>query len=85
MVPGATAFKIIVKIANGTAVDLRAEDDALDETVEQIIKEINPLMYMTTNADTGIITVVCDANATAADLQARIRTIGRASNYPTTQ
>ena len=80
---GATAFKIIVKIANGTAVDLRAEDDALDETVEQIIKEINPLMYMTTNADTGIITVVCDANATASDLQARIRTIGRASNYPT--
>ena len=81
--PGATAFKIIVKIANGTAVDLRAEDDALDETVEQIIKEINPLMYMTTNADTGIMTVVCDANVTASDLQARIRTIGRASNYPT--
>ena len=80
---GATAFKIIVKIANGTAVDLRAEDDALDETVEQIIKEINPLMYMTTNADTGIMTVVCDANATAADLQARIRTIGKAANYPT--
>ena len=81
--PGATAFKIIVKIANGTAVDLRAEDDALDETVEQIIKEINPLMYMTTNADTGIMTVVCDANVTASDLQARIRTIGKASNYPT--
>ena len=80
---GATAFKIIVKIANATVVDLRAEDDALDETVEQIIKEINPLMYMTTNADTGIITVVCDANVTASDLQARIRTIGRASNYPT--
>ena len=81
--PGATAFKIIVKIANATVVDLRAEDDALDETVEQIIKEINPLMYMTTNADTGIMTVVCDANATAADLQARIRTIGKAANYPT--
>ena len=81
--PGATAFKIIVKIANGTAVDLRAEDDALDETVEQIIKEINPLMYMTTNDNSGIMTVVCDANATAADLQARIRTIGKAANYPT--
>ena len=80
---GATAFKIIVKIANGTAVDLRAEDDALDETVEQIIKEINPLMYMTTNDNSGIMTVVCDANATAADLQARIRTIGKAANYPT--
>ena len=80
---GATAFKIIVKIANGTAVDLRAEDDALDETVEQICKEINPLIYHTTNDNSGTITVVCDNSATAADLQARIRTIGRASNYPT--
>ena len=81
--PGATAFKIIVKIANGTAVDLRAEDDALDETVKQICKEINPLVYMTTNDNSGTMTVVCDSNATAGDLQARIRTIGTASNYPT--
>jgi len=81
--PGANAFKIIVKIANGTAVDLRAEDDALDETVEQICKEINPLVYMTTNDNSGTMTVVCDSNATAGDLQARIRTIGTASNYPT--
>jgi hypothetical protein len=81
--PGAFAFKILVKIANGTAVDLRAEDDALDETVEQICKEINPLIYHTTNANSGTITVVCDNSATAADLQARIRTIGRAANYPT--
>ena len=81
--PGATAFKIIVKIANGTAVDLRAEDDALDETVEQICKEINPLIYMVTNDNSGIMTVVCDSNATAGDLQARIRIIGKAANYPT--
>tara|TARA_R110000822_G_scaffold46512_8_gene123654 strand:+ start:147 stop:533 length:387 start_codon:yes stop_codon:yes gene_type:complete len=80
---GATAFKIIVKIANGTAVDLRAEDDALDETVEQICKEINPLVYMTTNDNSGTMTVVCDSNATAGDLQARIRLIGKAANYPT--
>jgi preprotein translocase subunit SecF len=81
--PGANAFKILVKIANGTAVDLRAEDDALDETVEQICKEINPLVYMTTNDATGTMTVVCDSNATAGDLQARIRQIGKAANYPT--
>ena len=81
--PGATAFKILVKIANGTAVDLRAEDDALDETVEQICKEINPLIYMVTNDNSGIMTVVCDSNATAGDLQARIRLIGKAANYPT--
>ena len=81
--PGAFAFKILVKIANGTAVDLRAEDDALDEAVEQICKEINPLIYHTTNDASGTMTVVCDNSATAADLQARIRTIGKASNYPT--
>ena len=81
--PGAFAFKILVKIANGTAVDLRAEDDALDETVEQICKEINPLIYHTTNDATGTMTVVCDNSVTAADLQTRIRTIGTAANYPT--
>ena len=77
------AFKILVKIANGTAVDLRAEDDALDETVEQICKEINPLVYHTTNDNSGTMTVVCDNSVTAADLQTRIRTIGTAANYPT--
>ena len=81
--PGATAFKIIVKIANGTAVDLRAEDVIVVETVEAIVREINPLVYMTTNDNSGTMTVVCDSNATAGDLQARIRTIGTASNYPT--
>ena len=81
--PGAFAFKILVKIANGTAVDLRAEDDALDETVEAICREINPLVYHTTDDNSGTMTVVCDNSATAADLQARIRQIGIAANYPT--
>jgi len=81
--PGAFAFKILVKIANGTAVDLRGEDDAIDETVEQICKEINPLIYSITDDASGTMTVVCDNSATAADLQARIRLIGKAANYPT--
>ena len=77
------AFKILVKIANGTAVDLRAEDDALDETVEQICKEINPLIYHTTNDNSGTMTVVCDTFDNHLGLQARIRQIGKAANYPT--
>ena len=77
------AFKILVKIANGTAVDLRAEDDALDEVVEQICKEINPLIYHTTNDNSGTITVVCDTFDNHLDLQARIRLIGKPANYPT--
>ena len=46
-------------------------------------KEINPLIYHTTDDNSGTMTVVCDNSATAADLQARIRLIGRAENYPT--
>ena len=90
--PGAKAFKILVKIANGTAVDLRAEDDAENagspsviavETVEAIVREINPIVYMTTNDNSGTMTVVCDASASAADIQHRIRIIGKPANYPT--
>tara|TARA_Y100000389_G_scaffold32134_1_gene27312 strand:- start:5386 stop:5775 length:390 start_codon:yes stop_codon:yes gene_type:complete len=77
------AFKILVKVANGTAVDLRAEDDAIDEVVEAICKEVNPLIYHTTNDASGTMTVVCDTLDGAAGLQARIRTIGIAANYPT--
>ena len=74
--PGAFAFKIIVKNTGGTPQDLRAEDDAIDEAVEAIVKEVNPLIYHTTNDNSGTITVVCDNSATASDLQHRIRTIG---------
>ena len=70
------AFKILVKIANGTAVDLRGEDDAIDETVEAICKEINPLIYHTTDDASGTLTVVCDTFDGEADLQHRIRLIG---------
>ncbi len=73
--PGAFAFKIIVKNTGGTAQDLRAEDDAIDEAVEAIVKEINPLIYHTTDDASGIITVVCANSASATDLQHRIRTI----------
>ena len=77
------AFKILVKIANGTAVDLRAEDDAIDEVVEAICKEINPLIYHTTDDNSGTMTVVCDTFDNHLGLQARIRLIGKPANYPT--
>ena len=77
------AFKILVKIANGTAVDLRAEDDAIDEVVEAICREISPLIYHTTDDASGTMTVVCDTFDNHLDLQARIRLIGKPANYPT--
>ena len=69
------AYKILVKIANGTAVDLRAEDDAIDEVVEAICREICPLIYHTTDDASGTITVVCDTYDHLG-LQHRIRLIG---------
>ena len=69
------AFKILVKIANGTAVDLRAEDDAIDEVVEAICREISPLIYHTTDDASGTMTVVCDTYDHLG-LQHRIRLIG---------
>ena len=69
------AFKILVKLANGTAVDLRAEDDAIDEVVEAICRELCPLIYHTTDDASGTITVVCDTYDHLG-LQHRIRLIG---------
>ena len=73
----ANAFLITVKNAGATAIDLRAEDDAVDEAVEQIVKELNPLMFFVTNSNAGTIHVVMDQSTnSAAELQVRIRRIG---------
>jgi hypothetical protein len=73
----ANAFLITVKNAGASAIDLRAEDDAVDETVEQIVKEINPLMFFVTNSSAGTIHVIMDSSTSSAtELQVRIRRIG---------
>jgi hypothetical protein len=78
-------YKITVKVAAGTAVDLRAEDDAVEETVEQIVKELNPLAYFVVDANTGIMHVVMDkAINDAAELQVRVRRIGKDASATTT-
>ena len=75
--PNAYCYKVVVENASNTAIDLRAEDDATDEAVEAIIKELNPLAYFIVNDASGTIHLVMDANhSSASDLQARIRTIG---------
>ena len=73
----ANAFLITVKNAGASAIDLRAEDDDVDEAVEQIVKELNPLMFFVTNSSAGTIHVVMDSStSSAAELQVRIRRIG---------
>jgi hypothetical protein len=62
--------------------DLQAQDDGIDEAVEQVIREIQPLMYFVPSAGDGIIHVIVDGHAVDADtLQARIRNMDTGSGY----
>lgn len=76
--PNAKAFLVTVKNAAASARDLRAEDDAVDETVEMIIKELNPLMFFVTDSAAGTIHIVTDVSLSASDIQTRIRSLGTA-------
>jgi hypothetical protein len=61
--------------------DISAQDDGIDEAMEQVIREVQPLMYYSTGSD-GTITVVVDGHAVDADtLQARIRNMDTGSGY----
>ena len=71
----ANIFLLTVKKADAVAVDLRPEDDAVNEAVEQIIKELNPLAYFITNDSSGKIHLVMDKNSNADDVQLRVRRI----------
>ena len=73
----AKVMMVNVAIANGTPLDIRAEDDAVDEVVEQIVKEINPLaFFVPDDSSGGQIHLVVDVSQSAAGLQHRIRQIG---------
>ena len=79
----AKCFLITVKNTSAAAIDLRVEDDAVDEAVEQIVKEINPLAFFVTDSAAGTIMAVTDVSASEADFQHRIRTIGGSWNRDT--
>ena len=74
----AKAYLVTVQNASNSNIDLRAEDDAVDEAVEMIVKELNPLMYLVTDSNAGTIHVVMDERSNAADMQQRIRNLGTA-------
>ena len=78
----ANFFLLTVKKTDGNAIDLRTEDEStagatnIDGAVEMILKELNPLAYFITNSSAGTIHLAMDKNATAADIQTRVRRIG---------
>lgn len=70
------AYKITLRsTSNGdnTAIDLRADDGEVEGKVEQLMRELTPLMYYADNADTGVVHVIMDNHANdAASISARI-------------
>ena len=78
-------YKVTIKNTSGSAIDLRAEDDAVNEAVEQIVKELNPLAYFTDDGSNGTMYIIVDkAINSAIELQKRIRTIGKDTGATTT-
>jgi hypothetical protein len=69
--------------------DLQAQDSdsagEVDQAVEAVVREVQPLMYFTPSAGDGLIHVIVDGHAVDADtLQARIRAMGTVNGYSLT-
>jgi len=83
--PGCHCYLLTVQNASNTAIDLRAEDDAVNEAVEAIIMEIAPLAYFITDSSAGTVALIMDKNIdNHTELQTRIRRIGVDSGASTT-
>ena len=82
---GCHCYLLTVQNASNSAIDLRAEDDAVNEAVEAIIMEIAPLAYFITNSSAGTVALIMDKNIDDhTELQTRIRRIGVDSGASTT-
>jgi hypothetical protein len=82
---GCHCYLLTVQNASNTAIDLRAEDDAVNEAVEAIIMEIAPLAYFITDSAAGTVALIMDKNIDDhTELQTRIRRIGVDSGASTT-
>lgn len=70
------AYLITIKNDSDAAVDLRADDGTVEGKVEQLMREISPLMYYVDDGAAGTVHVIVDNHAMdAASLQARVRAI----------
>jgi len=71
------AYKLTIRSTSdgttNTPVDLTADDGEVEGSVEQLMREISPLMYYVDDASTGVVHVIVDNHAnTAASLTSRI-------------
>ena len=74
--PNCNVYLFTIKEGDGSAIDLRAEDDAINEVVEQVVKEFNPMAYFITDDASGKMHMVLDKNQnTASELQIQLRRI----------
>jgi hypothetical protein len=74
--PNCNIYLFTIKEGDGSAIDLRAEDDAVNEVVEQVVKEFNPLAYFITNSAAGTMHMVLDKNQNnGSELQTQLRRI----------
>lgn len=73
------AYLITVRsTSNGdnTAVDLRADDGTVEGKVEEIVRELSPLMYFVDDGANGTMHVIVDGHAnTAASIAARVEAL----------
>lgn len=73
-------YKVQVQDVSNSNIDLRSEDDAVNELFEIIVKQFPQglLAYSSADANTGLIYLICDGvNAPAASvIQTAIRALG---------
>jgi len=75
-------LKAFIIDAGGTLAAQDADSAGeVDQAMEALIREVQPLMYYSTGTD-GTVTVICDGHAVdAASLQARIIALGTVNGY----
>jgi hypothetical protein len=75
-------LKAFIIDAGGTLADQDGDGAGeVDQAMEALIREVQPLMYYSTGTD-GTVTVIVDGHAVDADtLQARIRAMGTVNSY----
>jgi hypothetical protein len=79
------AYLITVKDDSNTAIDLRSDDGVVEGKLEQLLREISPLMYFATDSSAGTVTVVVDGHANdATSIRNRVRQIFGATSDPIT-